>query len=383
MDTSKLFGDVTVERLREIGGSKWARIPGTIGAFIAEMDFGMAPEIADRLHRAIDDGQVGYLSPQWVADLREATASFYERLSGARIDPDWIIEVPDVVSGIQMILRDFLRPDARVVLPTPAYMPFLWIPPLLGHPVIQVPMIRTETEWQMDFDAIDQALRPGDLLLLTNPHNPIGKVYSEAELRQIGDIIVANRARLLSDELHAPLIYEGEHVSVASLSEEIAQSTITAISASKSWNLAGLKCAQLILTSDADRERAPALAEHEPSTLGVFANTVAYTQGLDWLEQTKEYLRGNRDLVSARIADVLPGVRYLEPKATYLAWLDLPQSGLGDQIAPFFQDQAGVALTPGIECGDVGQDAVRLNFGTTLAILNDMLDRIGAAYQSR
>lgn len=375
--------DITVDELRAIGGSKWARVPGTLGAFIAEMDFGMAEPVARRLHEAIDCGQVGYLTPGWLDALREATADFYERLSGFRPDPRYIVEVPDVVNGLEIVLRDFVYPGARVIVLTPAYMPFLWVPQLRGHEVIQVPMIRTETEWLLDYDQISDVLRPGDLLVLVNPHNPVGKVYTREELTQLAQIVADQDAKVFADELHSPLIYEGTHVSFASLNDDAAQATITAISASKSWNLAGLKCAQLILTGDDDRAKIPHLGEHEPSTLGVFANTVAYTEGAAWMDEVRAYLKANRDYVSERIADVLPGVRYLEPHATYLAWFELPDSGLRDGICDFFRDRAQVALTAGIECGECGRDAVRLNFGTTRAILTQMLDQMAEAYASR
>jgi cystathionine beta-lyase len=198
----------------------------------------------------------------------------------------------------------------------------------------------------------------------------------------IAAVVQRHGGRVFSDEIHAPLVYPGRrHVPYASLSPVTAGHTLTATSASKAWNLAGLKCAQVVLSNDADREtwsRVGKLAEHGAATLGVVANTAAYAEGGPWLADVLSYLDGNRRLLGEHVAELLPGVGYTPPEGTYLGWLDFRDTGPADP-APYFLERAGVAMTDGALCGDAGRGFGRLNFALPRPILRAAVERIAAA----
>jgi cysteine-S-conjugate beta-lyase len=288
------------------------------------------------------------------------------------------------VAGLTAAIQFFSAPDAPVILPTPAYMPFLVVPPWMGRRVIEVPMARDGDRYVYDLDALDAAYGAGgSLLVLCNPHNPIGRVLDPEEMLAVSEVVERHGGRVFSDEIHAPLVYdEHRHVPYASLSDVTAAHTVTAVSASKAWNLPGLKCAQLVLSNDADAELWSGvgfMAEHGAANLGVVANTAAYEEGGPWLADVLAYLDGNRRLLGELLTEHLPAVRYTPPEGTYLAWLDCRGLGLGEHPAQFFLDHAGVALTDGPACGAVGSGFARLNFATPRPVLEETVARMAAA----
>jgi cystathionine beta-lyase len=315
--------------------------------------------------------------------MSEAYADWSADRYGWAVPPERVRPVADVLAGLAAAIEHFSRPGSPVVLPTPAYMPFLTLPGVLGREVLQVPMARDGDRYVYDLDALDAAFRAGGhLLVLCDPHNPIGRVLEPAEMTAVAEVVDRHGGRVFSDEIHAPLVYPGHrHVPYASLGEVPAAHTVSATSASKAWNLPGLKCAQLVLSNDADAEtwaRVGRHAEHGASTLGVVANTAAYTGGAGWLDDVLAYLDANRRLLAELVAEHLPGVRYTPPEGTYLAWLDCRELGLPEPGA-FFLERAGVALTDGVLCGAAGERFVRLNVATPRPVLVQAVQRMGAA----
>jgi cystathionine beta-lyase len=380
---------ITAEELRRRGSLKWTRgEPGTIGAFIAEMDFGTAANVEAALRDVMGRAEYGYLSDQAMAALGEACADWQESRYGWSVDAARVRPLPDVLKGLEAAIMLLSRPGSPVIVPTPAYMPFLILPGLLGREVIQVPMVRSDFgQLSLSMDGLDRAFRAGGhLLVLCNPCNPVGRVYSKPELLAVASVVERHGGRVFADEIHAPLVYGGgRHVPYASVSDAAASHSVTGTSASKGWNLPGLKCAQLIVTNDADAatwaQRA-LLYEHGASTLGAWANIAAYRGGGDWLADVVGYLDGSRVLLADLLAEHLPGVRYQVPEGTYLAWLDCRALDLAPDLAVFFQERAGVLVTDGAECGDVGRGCLRLNFATPRPILAEMIRRMGKAVAS-
>ncbi|HEX6967309.1 MAG TPA: aminotransferase class I/II-fold pyridoxal phosphate-dependent enzyme, partial [Micromonosporaceae bacterium] len=378
------FDDIQIETLRAIGGVKWSEYPDAIGAFIAEMDFGTAPQIVHALRDAVDVGSFGYLPRALSERMSEACAHWYRTRYGWDVPPTHIRPVADVLAGLLAVVQHFSTPGSPLIVPTPAYMPFLSVPPAYGREVIQVPMTpRPQGGLGYDLDALDAAFRAGgNLLILCNPHNPIGRVLTRAEMIAVAEVVERHGGRVFADEIHAPLVYPGHrHLPYASISPVTARHTITATSASKAWNLPGLKCAQLIFSNEADVARwskIGAVSEHGAANLGVIANTVAYTEGGPWLADVLDYLDGTRALLAELVAEQLPGVRFTQPEGTYLGWLDCRELGL-DRPGDFFLEQAGVALTDGAQCGTAGRGFVRLNFATPRPILKQTIRRMAAA----
>ncbi len=373
--------DVIVEELRAQGGLKWTRHPAALGAWVAEMDLGHAPAVTRALHAAVDRGLFGYL-PDWLAaDMARAWTGFARDRYGWDVPPERVRPLADVLAGLEAAITWFTTPGSPVVLPTPAYMPFLELPPALGREVLQVPMARDGGRFVYDLDALGAAFAAGgELLVLCNPHNPIGRVLQPAEMLAVAEVVDRHGARVFADEIHAPLVFPGHrHVPYASLGETTAGHTVTATSASKAFDLPGLKCAQFVLSNDADAAtwaRVGGHAEHGASTLGVLANVAAYTEGAGWLDDTLATLDGNRRLLADLVAEHLPGVAHTPPEGTYLAWLE----GVDlDDPGEFFLERAGVALVDGARCGEAGRGAVRLNFATPRPVLERIVERMGDA----
>ncbi len=381
------FDTLTREHLTQTVGKKWTTFPDCIGAFIAEMDFGTAPEVQRALHEMVEAGYFGYLPDSLERDLSLAASGWYRRNTDWDPDPARIHSIPDVLKVLELTLKLYAPRGGKVIVPTPAYMPFLMLPERLGREQIEVPLIRDEAGWHYDLDALDQAFRNGgEVLILCNPHNPIGKVLTAGELLAISEVVDRHGGRVFSDEIHAPILYSGNrHVPYASVSEVAASHTITAIAASKAWNLAGLKCAQVVLSNDADVEIWAAdggWTAHGASTLGVVASIAAFNEGQPWLDGVIGYLEGNRRLLGEMLADLLPEVRYLQSEGTYLSWLDFSHTGLDGDLAQFFREEAQVAVTAGSWCGEVGARSIRFNFAMPRPLLEQAISQMATALRA-
>ncbi|WP_018331560.1 MalY/PatB family protein [Actinomycetospora chiangmaiensis] len=384
------FDALTADVMRAGGSWKWSGqgvADGTdrhgrplLGAFVAEMDFPTADVVADAVRASADASRFGYLADAWVADLAEACAAYWTDRFGWSVDPERIRPVPDVMTALVATIEHYTPSGTPVLLPMPAYMPFLTVPGRLGREMVPVPMARATGSFALDLDALDAAFsRSGArLLVLTNPHNPTGRVFTAEELAAVTAVVERHGARVFADEIHAPLTFDGRaHVPYASTSAAAAAHTVTATSASKAWNLPGLKCGQVILSNDADAatwaERGY-LAEHSTATPGVLASTAAYRDGKAWLDDVLAYLDGNRALLRD---SPLPGVGTVVPEGTYLAWLDASGLGLDEPPAAFFAREAGVVLTDGARCG--GPGGMRITLATARPVLAEALERMAAA----
>jgi cystathionine beta-lyase len=400
---AEIVDQTTEDELRARGSHKWSKGgPGVIGAFVAEMDFGVAPPIEAALLDVIKRADFGYLSEQALAEMAVTCAAWQRDRYGWDVDPGRIRPLPDVITGLAAAITVFSRPGSPVILPTPAYMPFLTVPGSLDRDIIQVPMATGGGRYALDLDGIDAAFKQGGhLLILCSPSNPVGRVYGRDELAAVAEVVEANGGRVFADEIHAPLLYPGgTHVPYASLSAATAGHTITGTAASKGWNLPGLKCAQLLLSNDRDAatwtERGSTF-EHGASTPGVRASTAAYRDGGPWLDDAVAYLDGSRSFLAGLLAEHLPEVGYQPPEGTYLAWLDCRalfadpgarltgRGALPADVSPaeFFLAKARVMLTDGAACGEAGRGHVRLNFATPRPILAEIVRRLANAVSAR
>jgi cysteine-S-conjugate beta-lyase len=380
--------DATIEQLRAAGSLKWTRHPEAIGAFVAEADFGTAPVVVKAMHEAIDSGLLGYLPDGLQAGLGKAFSAFAHERYSWRVEPGRVRPLADVAAGLVAAIDHFSEPGSPVILPTPAYMPFVWVPMTRGRKVIQVPLAVRDGRHVYDLDALDAAFGAGgNLLVLVNPHNPTGRVLEPDEMRAIAEVVEKNGGRVFSDEIHAPLVYDRhQHVPYATVSDAAADHSVTAVSASKAWNLPGTKCAQLVLTNDRDAETWPEhghMFEHGASTLGVVANIAAYESGGPWLDELRSHLDANRSLLARLLEEQIPEIGYTPPEGTYLAWLDGRSLGLGDHPAQFFLEKAGVAMTDGPLSGDVGAGFMRHNFATPRPILERTVEQMATALRRR
>jgi cystathionine beta-lyase len=382
------INDTTAAMLRARGSVKWSTPgPAGFGAAVAEMDFGAAPAILDALAALSATENFGYLSPVLGRELVAACADFQQRRHGWAVDPELIHPVPDVIKALEIAITYYSKPGSPVILPTPAYMPFLSVPGQLGREFIQVRMHEEAGFFTLDLDAIDAAFRAGGhLLIFCNPCNPLGRVYTEEEIAELTAVVDRHGGRVFADEIHAPLVYPGlRHIPYASTSDTAAAHTLTGTSASKGWNLPGLKCAQVILSSAADQERWAELghvAWRGASSPGVAANIAAYRRGEAWLDEVLAFLDENRRLLADLLARHLPQVRYRPPDGTYLAWLDCTAMNLDGSPGALLREQAQITVVDGPAFGEGGPGSFRFNFATPQPLLAEMVKRAAAVLTS-
>ncbi|RCV48368.1 MalY/PatB family protein [Marinitenerispora sediminis] len=393
------FVRLSLERLRERTSMKWRTYPeDVLPLWVAEMDVPLAAAVAEALHRAVDLGDTGYPHGSAYAEALAAFAAARWRWGGLRVADTAI--VPDVMMGIVEILRLITGPGDTVVVCSPVYPPFYAFVSHAGRNVVEA---RLGPDLRVDLDALEDAFvrarRHGRraAFLMSNPHNPTGVVHTRAELEAIAALARAHGVRVVSDEIHAPLVLPGA-VFTPFLSVSGSENGFALASASKAWNLAGLKAALALAGTEsaAELRQMPEEVGHGPSHLGVIAHTAAFRDGVDWLDGLLLGLDANRSLLGRLVREHLPGVGYTPPQATYLAWLDCTGTELYDGAsavpgavsdlagpAKVFLDEARVALSSGHVFGSGGAGWVRLNFATSPAILRAALARMGRVLASR
>lgn len=366
-------------------GLKWGfHDSDVLPAWVAEMDFGIAPSVAAALHDAVDRGDTGYFYPEALDSTAEAATQFWKRRLEWDVDPSRVFAVPDVVEGIRRAIIHLTRPGSDVLLPTPAYYPFFSMVERAGRSYVQIPSNVDESgRYTIDLAAVDRELSKGaGSIVISNPWNPTGRVFSEGELSDLIEIVGRHDARVVSDEIHAPLTYHGtKHLAASSLNPHV---VITVTSASKAFNLPGLKCAQVVLTNDTDAElwsERFTFAEMGVGTFGLLANTVAYRDGDDWLEGVMGTLDSNRMLLAELLGSLMPRVAYRPPDATFLAWLDFGGYEL-DLPAVMILENCRVALTEGAQFGPGGGGRARLNFATSPSVLTELVERMAAVVKA-
>jgi cystathionine beta-lyase len=379
--------------LSQRDGEKWAVARhGVLPAWVADMDFPISPVIRRVLVRRIDT-DLGY--PAWFDEtdgrpLGEVFAARMRRRFGFAANPSHVRLFTDVNQAMQVVLHLGTSTGDAVALHTPACPPFEEVFTKLGRPPRTVPIRCSDGQWQLDLDWLADELRgrgaapPCRALLLVNPHNPTGRVFRREELKELAVLAIEHDLLVISDEVHADLTYPGfQHVPFASLSEEIAARTVTLTSGSKAFNLAGVRCAVAHIGVKEIRDAVDAqrgILFGQVSALGVDALKAAWTDGDSWLDTVRSLLERNR----WRVAEQLPeGIGYVMPEATYLAWLDCRSLGLGDDPSAFFEAEAKVLLCRGSEFGPEGNGFARLNFATSLPVLDELLRRMRAALGSR
>lgn len=382
------FDDSDIERLRARNNIKWHRYdPDVLPLWVAEMDYHTAPVVMDAVRRAVDEEQFGY--PGSAPELREAYARFSAGRLDFAIDPGRCEVIPDVLTGIQVGIGVFTPADSPVIVTTPAYMPFLDLPGVCGRKRVDVPLVWSDTNgrWELDLDGIDAALAAGARgLILCQPYNPVGRIFTADELRALADVVAAHDGFVFSDEIHSPVILRGRHVAYASVSEVAASHTLTLAAASKGWSIPGLRTAIAVTHTDANwrtwEKHASPLRTHGAAPVGIAATTAAFTDGEPWLDAALDHIRGNQAWLVDFLASELPEVGHTPGDGTYFAWLDFRPLGISNP-GQWLVEQARVALNEGRTFGAAGRGWVRLNLATARPILVEACERIRDAVHAR
>ena len=368
------------------GSTKWSRYSADVlPMWVADMDFAAPPVVIEALQQRLLHPLVGYsVAPD---SLREAIVADLWNKFAWKVKPQELIFLPGVESGFNMALKALVQPQQNVVVQVPNYPPLRHAPGHWGLNKVELEFVaQADGTYLTPLDVLRDSLNGGGALLLSNPHNPLGKVFDREELQAVADICVAQDAWIISDEIHAELCFDGRvHVPTASLSPAIAQRTITLMSASKAYNIAGLKTSFMIIQDAALRERvnhARCGMVDSVNPLGMEATRVAYSEGAPWLTELKTYLQANRDWLVDAVRSRLPGVSINVPQGTYLAWLDCSALDL-DNPQQFFLEHGKVGLSAGLDFGDQHQQFVRLNFGCPRSLLEEGIARMERALTNR
>jgi cystathionine beta-lyase len=380
--------DAPLEDLRRRRGSKWTAFDAEVlPAWVADMDFPIARSIEEAILDVLERNDVGYPGEPTLQALATAFAQRMSDRFGWQPDPARVMPVGDLIQALIASVATFSQPGEGVVVQTPIYHPFLKIVAAFGRRLVDNPLVAGRERYEMDLDHLREAIDDGTrLVLFCNPHNPTGRVFERRELEAFAALALEHDLVVISDEVHADLVYEGRaHVPLASLGPEIAARTITLTSATKAFNIAGLKCAVIHFGSEE-------LMAHQtrvfadrllgiPNIFGIEATLAAWREGGEWLEAVLAQLDANRSEVAGFLSKRLPGVGYRLPEASYFAWLDCGGLGLASRPYEFFLSDARVAFGDGREFGGQAAQFVRLNFATTPDVLQQILDRTSAAVE--
>ena len=369
--------------LRRRRSAKWSSYPDDVLPLpVAEMDFPLAPAVQESLRAAVEASDTGYAHAEPV--LGPAVAGFTASRWGWQIEPEAVIAMPDVGVGAVELIRAVCQPGDGVVISPPIYPPFyLWISEtrtrLLEAPLRQ----RPDGAWRLDLDRLETAFaeRPA-AYILCNPHNPVGRVHDRDELTAVARLAADYGVTVIADEIHAPLVLPGAEFTPFLTVPGGAEVGISLVSASKAFNLAGLKCAAAVTASEPMQAATGRLPHHGRWRIGQFgllATLAAFTAGGTWLDALLATLDARRTQLGGLLAERLPQVSWSPPEATYLAWLDCRAIGTGDAPRELFLDKGRVALEPGPHFGAEGSGWVRLNFGTGEQILDEAVRRIAQA----
>jgi cystathionine beta-lyase len=391
------FDRVDLERVKHRPGTKWQRTPGALAAWVADMDIAPPGIVRRRLFETLGRGDLGY--PHWPRDHGSPGRAAFVHWAHTQYawdisDTDHLWEFCDVVQAIQVILHLCTHPGDGVILHTPAYPPMFGAIEATQCELIDLPLTAHNNRWEADLDLLtarldDPALPTARVLILCHPHNPTGTVFTRSELQQLGDLAERYDLLIISDEIHADLEHSATpHLPMAGVSTAIAERTITVHSASKAFNLAGLRYALAHVGPLWVRERLAQMPSHlfgAPNLMGVTAAVAAWTEpeALIWLRQVRAHFDAQRHLLADLLTEHLGEVRYQVPEATYLAWLDVRSLNLGEDPSAFWRSPdrgvMRVDLSPGPEFGRPGY--VRLNFATSSEILEQVVQKMGAGLQ--
>ena len=368
-----------VDTLRQRRSAKWQTYPADVLPLtVAEMDFPLAAPVAASLREAVERSDTGYAMA--VPELGRAIAGFAASRWKWDVDPAAVAAVTDVGVGVVELLRVLTRPGDAVVISPPVYPPFFdWVSEA-GARLLEVPLRLESAGWRLDLAALEAAFATHPAAyVLCNPHNPVGRAHTADELAALVRLARMYRVTIVSDEIHGPLVLPGATFTPLLTVPGAAEIAVSVLSASKAWNLAGLKCAAVVSASPgmaAIVDRFPADSRWRIGHFGVIASVAAFTAGEPWLDQVLATLGRRRTLLATLLRERLPMLSWHPPEATYLAWLDCTAVGPDDQARERFLDHGRVALEPGLRFGAIGSGYARLNFATSSEVLDQATDRM-------
>jgi cystathionine beta-lyase len=383
-DFDRVVDRTDTESLKWVYPRKVLKVEDAIPLWVADMDFEAPPAVVEAIRRRAAHGIYGY--PLVPPSFYAAAIDWLKRRHGWEVRKDWMAKTPGIVPALNYCVRAFTKPGDGVIIQTPVYHPFYFAVENNGRRVVRNPLRFDGRRYAMDLDDLERKIEaPGQMLILCSPHNPAGRVWTRDELEALGRIAVARDLLVISDEIHADLIYHGHrHHVFAALSPNLANRTITCIAPSKTFNIPGLSTAAvvasnptLLKTFEDEAERA---GFELGQVFGIVGFEAAYAHGEDWLDELLPYLEANVDFLEKFLDERVPGIRLVRPEGTYLALLDCRDLGLEPAaLNDFFLKKARVYFSDGTTFGRELEGFVRINFGCPRALLQEALERIERA----
>lgn len=381
--------DEVIER-RGSNSYKWdtPAADGVLPLWVADMDFRTAPPVVDALRRRVEHGIYGYTKVP--AAYYDAVTGWFARRHGWNFRAEWIIYTSGVVPALSAVIKALAEPGDRIVVQTPAYNCFYSSIRNNGCELSASPLVYANGCYTIDFDDLERRLADlkARLFLLCNPHNPVGRVWTPDELHRMGELCMKYGVFVVADEIHCELTYEGhDYTPFASLSDTFAQHSVTCISPSKAFNIAGLQIANIVVPDDAVRRRVDrAININEVcdvNPFGVVATIAAYNEGAGWLDELRRYLRGNYEYLRDYFVRHLPDYPVLPLEGTYLAWIDCRASGtVSGALAVRLLEEHRLMLSPGEMYGPGGEYFLRVNLACPRARLAEALERLAAGLKA-
>jgi cystathionine beta-lyase len=363
--------------------------PRPIPMWVADMDFQAPPPVLAALREAVDDGVFGYARAS--RGYSESVMHWMQEQYGWRVQPEWLVQTAGVVAALSQIIQAFTQPGDGILIQSPVYARFQKVPMANGRRVVNAPLQEEGLTYRCDvaaFEAVILRERPR-LFILCHPHNPVGKVWHAEELRALGEVCLRHGVLVVSDEIHADLIMNPDrrHVPFATLGDNFARNSITCTSPSKTFNLAGLQIANVIISDTARREALlrvmDANGNHGVNSLAMVACEAAYRRGEPWLQGLLDYLKGNHLHFAQTVHRQMPGLRVFRADALYLAWLDCRALGLSDSaLADFMLNDVGLWLDAGEKFGAGGSGFMRVNLACSRSLLDQALMRMQAGLKA-
>ena len=357
--------------------------------WVADMDFRSPDSVVEALKKAVDHGIFGYSRAD--ESYFDAVAAWYQKRHHLTLQPEWMTCTPGIVFALSIAVRAFTQEGDAVLIQPPVYHPFSRAILRNKRTLVENPLVLKDGHYEMDLEELEQKVLDEHvkLMILCNPHNPVGRVWTREELTALADICLRHHVYVISDEIHGDFVWQGhEQTPYASISEEACLHSMMCTAPSKTFNLAGMATSNLFIPDPEMRRKFRSelldVGQQNMNRLGLFACRAAYEGGGEWLDQLIGYLAGNLALVRDFCKNRVPQIQLVEPEGTYLAWLDCRELGMtDDELMAFFSDDAKVWLDPGTHSGEQGSGFMRFNLGSSRSVIAQALDQIEAAWKKR
>ena len=357
--------------------------------WVADMDFRSPDSVVEALKKAVDHGIFGYSRAD--ESYFDAVAAWYQKRHHLTLQPEWMTCTPGIVFALSIAVRAFTQEGDAVLIQPPVYHPFSRAIFRNKRTLVENPLVLKDGHYEMDLEELEQKVLDEHvkLMILCNPHNPVGRVWTREELTALADICLRHHVYVISDEIHGDFVWQGhEQTPYASISEEACLHSMMCTAPSKTFNLAGMATSNLFIPDPEMRRKFRSelldVGQENMNRLGLFACRAAYEGGGEWLDQLIGYLAGNLALVRDFCKNRVPQIQLVEPEGTYLAWLDCRELGMtDDELMAFFSNEAKVWLDPGTHSGEQGSGFMRFNLGSSRSVIAQALDQIEAAWKKR